>query len=827
MAIGQSEAVLLRPQGLLDARTVAGFSDGELLARFTADRDALAETAFAALVRRHGPMVLRVCQQILGDRHTAEDAFQATFLVLARRAGSIHQPELLGHWLHGVALRTAREARMRDHRRRQREALGVNGNLAEPTDETERPELKLACREEFEALHEEVSRLPERYRVPVVLCDLEGLTYQEAADRLRCPVGTIGVRLKRARQRLRVRLTHRGLAPTAGLIGAFLGANVASAHVPAALVDSTAQAALGFAASTALTTGLVSTSVVALSESVLKTMTLGRLKLGIGIAIAVGIAATSGWIGVSRHARVPASMALGKSIPRQEAPRPVVNAPAVHEKSEPARESRPPANPVLPEPAKVHPRHEALVPSNLLATAFAGRAIVSPAIGNSPDLAAIVSGGLFSVGRVLEEEFVKGSPGRVVMTQRISLARAERASQGELVWGKMLFAKEWAPYDSMSRGDGLGPVYNETSCVSCHGLGGPGGAGPDNKNVVIMTASNNSCGPGQSLDQIHPGFGSSRSAVLHRFGTDPAYASWRRRFLNATGNEQPNSASKRSESLVNARIRALKEQTRLDRRLHERSPAGLSVKGVALSLTERNTPALFGVGLIDEIPSEVLVAAAARQNSPIRGRVSRTKEGRIGRFGWKAQMATLHGFVRGACANEIGLEVPGHLQAKSPLAPQNRASGLDMNEQECDALVAYVRALPAPIAVDPSGPDGTEDIREGRRHFADVRCTSCHMPVLGEVRGMYSDLLLHDMGQSLSDSASGYGMNGSPSPNEATPREWRTPPLWGFRDSGPYMHDGRAQNLEEAVALHDGQSKKSAHAFFTLSAQSAPRSSHS
>ena len=199
-------------------------SDGQLLARFTADRDELAEVAFAALVRRHGPMVLRVCQQIIGDRHIAEDAFQATFLILARRAGSIRQPELLGHWLHGVALRTAREARMRDHRRRRRESPIAEGIGGEPIDEAGRPELPLVCREEFEALHEEVSRLPERYRVPVVLCDLEGLTYQEAAHRLRCPVGTIGVRLRRARERLRVRLTRRGLAPTAGLMGVLLGA---------------------------------------------------------------------------------------------------------------------------------------------------------------------------------------------------------------------------------------------------------------------------------------------------------------------------------------------------------------------------------------------------------------------------------------------------------------------------------------------------------------------------------------------------------------------------------------------------------------------------
>ena len=106
MATGQSEAVFLRPRRLSHLGTVAEVSDGQLLARFMADREESAQAAFATLVRRHADMVLRVCQQIVGDRHSAEDAFQATFMILARRAGSIRQPELLGHWLHGVAIRT-------------------------------------------------------------------------------------------------------------------------------------------------------------------------------------------------------------------------------------------------------------------------------------------------------------------------------------------------------------------------------------------------------------------------------------------------------------------------------------------------------------------------------------------------------------------------------------------------------------------------------------------------------------------------------------------------------------------------------------------------
>ncbi len=215
MANRQSEAVLNPSPGLSGAPGALGYSDRQLLMRFAAHRDEPAEAAFTMLVRRHGPLVLRVCEQILGDRHAAEDAFQVTFLVLARRAGSIRQPELLGHWLHGVALRTAREVKMQRLRTKKRESAKAEETTAEPIV-AECAELQAVCREELEILHEEVARLPERYRGPVVLCELEGMSYHEAATRLRCPVGTIGVRLKRARQRLRERLIRAASCPPPG-----------------------------------------------------------------------------------------------------------------------------------------------------------------------------------------------------------------------------------------------------------------------------------------------------------------------------------------------------------------------------------------------------------------------------------------------------------------------------------------------------------------------------------------------------------------------------------------------------------------------------------
>jgi RNA polymerase sigma factor (sigma-70 family) len=799
MAQGQSEAVRKPRQGLLDtggvARTaIADIADGPLLARFAACRDELAEVAFAILVRRHGPMVLRVCHQILGDRHTAEDAFQATFLILARRAGSIRQPELLGNWLHGVALRTAREARMRDDRRRRRESSSGDQAADEPAGKAPRPELEVACREDFEVLHEEVSRLPERYRIPVVLCDLEGLTYQQAADRLHCPPSTIGVRLMRARERLRVRLTRRGLAPTAGLLGALVCADNAGAALSSPLVIGTVRAAMGFVSNPAAATGLVSPPVFALAGRVLRNMALKRLSAAVGLGLAVGFAATF-WAVGHRDSHVLAAQERGTSRSNDEA------APAT--------------TPASPGPVKARPEDERAHPTNPPAPILADRGAPKPPLEAAARDAGAdrdATHGPHDKVAEIEKAPVGKGPALVVVP---ASARRRRAVPDEQAKGEALFAKEWLPDDPRSHGgDGLGPVYNDTSCVACHSLGAPGGAGPVNKNVVLVTAAPTGCGPSGSLDQLLPGFRGSRSAVLHRFSTDPGYVGWRRRLADPKSDGE---VKKKGGDPVTSRIFALREAASPDRQPADLAPRSAAIDGFTLSQVERNTPPLFGAGLIDDIPSDVLTAMAESQSREIRGRVGRTRTGRIGRFGWKAQIPSLHEFVRVACANELGLEVPGHSQAASPLAPGSKARGLDLTESECDALVSYVRALPAPVVVDPDGSQGTRDLRDGRRLFGEVGCATCHAPSLGDVKGIYSDLLLHNMGQSLSDPASSYGLDGPEIAKGPSPREWRTPPLWGYRDSGPYLHDGRAQGLEEAVAFHDGQAKASAHQFFSLS----------
>jgi len=261
---------------------VGDLTDGQLLERFVAGRDESAEAGFAALIERHGPMVLRVCRQILGDAHDAEDAFQATFLVLARRAGSVRKRESLASWLYGIAHRVARRSQADSSRRREHERRRAAMITMELSDDTDRHPS-----EDWPELHEEVDRLPEKYREAIVLCYLEGLTTEAAARRLACAQGTILSRLSRGRERLRQQLTRRGLAPAVGLLTAGLSADGAKAAVPAALAHSLVQAATQMAAGTTAAGGGPAT-VAALTEGVLRMMVRSRLRGIVGAVLAVG-----------------------------------------------------------------------------------------------------------------------------------------------------------------------------------------------------------------------------------------------------------------------------------------------------------------------------------------------------------------------------------------------------------------------------------------------------------------------------------------------------------------------------------------------------------
>jgi RNA polymerase sigma factor (sigma-70 family) len=757
MGSGRTQAIAGTVPAMAYAGSLAGVGDGQLLERFTVGRDEPAELAFAALVRRHGPMVLRVCRQVAGDRHTAEDAFQATFLVLARRAGSIRSPERLAPWLHGVALRTAREARMQTARRRRREVEAPEALRSEPIDQGGSPDWSAIRREELEVLHDEVARLPETYRAVVVLCELEGLTYQEAALRLRCPVATVGVRLRRARLRLRLRLTWSGVAPTAALLEALFGADTASASLPSALVAATVRAATGLLTNSAGATGLASAVVMALLAAALRTVGPGGLKLAsAAVMFAIGLTAGVGWLGGRPGAPHRAVRQLSAPLP---------------------------------------------VRATVASVAEAQAGPVAPA-ALEPEV------------RFLDVERPEWAPTPEETAPPVVQPGSSRFVEEERRRGERLFAREWAPEQRGAHGgDGLGPVFNDTSCVACHGQGGPGGAGPESKNVVILTA----IPAGAKFHAtIHPAFANTSSVVLHRHGTEPAYASWRQRFYDIRHERPPAKLNAGVKDSTNDRILALRQRVAGERRFHRRWNDGPEWMGHALSRTERNTPALFGAGRIDAVPEAVLVAVEASQVGDVDGRIGRTSVGAVGRFGWKSQVSRLHEFVRVACAGELGLEVPGHPQAASPLAPPKKAQGLDMTERECDALVAYVRRLPAPLVIDAAGPLGSEAIGQGRRLFDTAGCARCHLPTLGDIEGIYSDLLLHEMGPDLRDPGNYYSQERFDSPGVASLDEWRTPPLWGYRDSAPYLHDGRARDLAEAVALHGGQAEKPRRKFFEL-----------
>ena len=213
---GATRGILREIQTLYALGTMVGRTDAELLERFLDRGESDAEDAFATLVARHGPMVLGVCRRMLPASHDAEDAFQATFLVLARRAGTIVRRERLASWLYGVAVRTAKVARRRAARERAAETRLMDASGVESEPSGDREDL-------LPILDEELNRLPQRYRVALVACELEGKSRREAARQLGIPEGTLSARLARGRKMLRDRLRRRGavlgLGPIAGSFG--------------------------------------------------------------------------------------------------------------------------------------------------------------------------------------------------------------------------------------------------------------------------------------------------------------------------------------------------------------------------------------------------------------------------------------------------------------------------------------------------------------------------------------------------------------------------------------------------------------------------------
>jgi RNA polymerase sigma factor (sigma-70 family) len=267
-------------------------TDAQLLEDYISRRN---PAALAALVQRHGPMVWSVCRRILRNYHDAEDAFQATFLVLVRKAAAISSRELLANWLYGVAHQTGLKARATATRRKGRERQVAEMPESAVTEPDRSPDLQ-------PLLDEELSRLPDKYRIVIILCELEGKTRKEAARELHWPEGTVAGRLVRARAMLAKRLAQRGVFLSVGALAVVLSEK-ASACMPQSILSSTIEAVTLVAAGNAAASGVISAKVAALTEGVLKAMFVNKLRAMVGIllVLAMALGAISTAVGLSQQ----------------------------------------------------------------------------------------------------------------------------------------------------------------------------------------------------------------------------------------------------------------------------------------------------------------------------------------------------------------------------------------------------------------------------------------------------------------------------------------------------------------------------------------------
>jgi len=289
-------AVLEHVRHLILQKELAGLTDGQLLECFLLKAE---EAAFTALMHHHAAMVLGVCRRVLRHVHDAEDAFQATFMVLARKAKTIIPRDAVGPWLYGVAFRTAMKAKTMTAKRRAKEERFRASRKAETTVDVVWDDLQ-------PLLDEELSRLPANYQSAIVLCDLEGKSRKQAAVQLHCPEGTLSGWLTRGRRLLAARLTKRGVALSAGALAGVLSQNALSASVPAALMVTTGRAATLIAAGQSAASAIVSPQVAALSQAVVGAMFVSKLKLGSAIVLVVSVAAV-GIAGAVRSVAEPAA----------------------------------------------------------------------------------------------------------------------------------------------------------------------------------------------------------------------------------------------------------------------------------------------------------------------------------------------------------------------------------------------------------------------------------------------------------------------------------------------------------------------------------------
>lgn len=421
--------------------------------------------------------------------------------------------------------------------------------------------------------------------------------------------------------------------------------------------------------------------------------------------------------------------------------------------------------------------------------------------------------------------------------------------------GRELFMHQWQPNDKLSpNGDGLGPLYNATSCVACHAQGGVGGSGPKEHNAQMLAIvpepgePNTRSGKAflSRLKNMHPEFVDDQGRyytgiLLHRYSTTPEYAEVHGRVTT------PLDESIESRSRIRRMLsrRGISEIAMLPLKLviHDHD--------MQYALAERNPPQLFGTHLIDTLIEDSEIEAIARQQQQSNNGVS----GRFtGRFGWRGQLEDLDLFVKGACAAEVGLQVQEMNQSKDPLKPDYENQGVDLTKEQTDRLVAFVRSLPRPEQVMPDDPNERSFVNQGAVLFDAIGCAECHVKDVGQLTGVFSDFLLHDMGSEFEDPVPAQRVKqtvvtageteisfpmpkyyGSEANSIADVRantksrtfysieeqnhykEYRTPPLWGVADSAPYLHDGRATTLRAAIEWHGGEAFVSRANFAQLS----------
>lgn len=398
-------------------------------------------------------------------------------------------------------------------------------------------------------------------------------------------------------------------------------------------------------------------------------------------------------------------------------------------------------------------------------------------------------------------------------------AWANRITPEKIAAGKALFEHDWSVDDPLcGEGDGLGPVFNATSCVACHFQGGVGGGSGNAHNVTAFEIETH-----RDLDV--------KAGVVHAHSVHKAF----REDKEIAGRLLP-----RSPPSVEPELPAISSDMSNG---CEYVPPPPMAPVEEVIFHELNSPALWGVGLIDQMSTLSISfhnkkRLATRISNEMSGEFGgnrigmlRTESGVAGKFGWKGQFASLENFVASACAMEIGLTNEMHSQVLPREFKSDEFAKLDMTRKQLDQLVCFVRSLPRPQQILPQDEEELKEVNYGKKLFMEVGCADCHVENLGGINGIYSDFHLYNLElvrEAPSSGGASYGDGKAEQEFDLDgdgphPDQWQTPPLWGVADSAPYFHDGGSPTLRLAINRHLGQAAHSQQKFDDLSNQDQER----